>query len=183
MREMDEYAFNLKPLERKDIRDSMILCFLLATGWLTWVILRGIAHGFPVLFWIVTAGLLCIVYSTALRSNLLFSPDPVLRLTQTGVEDFQFGFGLIPWEEILEIQPRLPIHPIRRGLSLDLSVRHPTKFIRRVPFYRWMKFPVKTLQEGILVIPFEELDGDMGDAVDWIRSYHPDVYLREPIKG
>jgi hypothetical protein len=183
MREIDEYSFTLIPQERIEFRDLAIVSFLLLAGWIVWAILKGLVLVSMPWFWVVTAALLVLLYSACVRLRFLFPWGPVLRLSPDGIEDYQHGFGLIPWEEILKIQPRLPIHPLRPGPFLDVQVREPKKFIRRVSFYLWLELPIQTLRKGVLVIPFEKLDGDMEDALDWIRSYHPDVSIIEPVEG
>src|SRR5664279_2075990 len=115
MREMDEYSFNLIPQERIEFRDLAVVAFSLLAAWIIWVSWKGLALVSLPWFWFVTAALLVLLYSACVRLRFILPWAPVLRLSPDGIEDYQYGFGLIPWDEVFEIQPRLPIHPLRPG--------------------------------------------------------------------
>lgn len=180
---MDEYALNLSASSRRKLKRSIGLPFMLSAMWILLFVFPGGARKESNYFLILAVALLILIYIAAAPLRLLFVRVPLVRFTQLGVVESIFGCGMIPWTDVAEVQPRFELGRGGPVPVLDLRLRNPGTYICRIPIYLWLALPTRSFRKGFLPIPFSDLDGQMDDAVDWIRSYHPDVYIKEPIKG
>jgi hypothetical protein len=183
MREMDEYSFNLIPSKRRSLRGSVGTPFILLVLVILLLVQPRAATTDHFLVAVLSVALLITIYIVAVPLWMLFRRDPVLRFTREGIEEAVFGGGEIPWTDIVEIQPRFELSRGGPIPVLDLRVRELKTYLRRIPVYLWLALPLRTFRRGVIPIPFSNLDGQMEDAVDWIRSYHPDVAIAEPVEG
>ena len=183
MREMDEYSFNLKASERKSLRSSIGTPFILLVLFILLLIHLKTRNADAVFSAILAVALLFFIYIAAVPLQLLFRPDPLVRLTAVGIEERRFGCGVISWGHVLEVQPRFELSRSGPVAVLDIRLYESKNYIRRIPFYLWLSLPTRTFFKGVIPIPFSDLDGELEDAVDWIRSYLHEVHIAGPVEG
>jgi hypothetical protein len=129
----------------------------------------GLAFNVYILFALLV---LPIGYIGSLYLRYLLNRSVPLRISSEGIEENMFGFGFIPWEDIVgayasEFRARGGIYR-----TLHLRVRDPDKYTDRVPFF---VRPALPFRRDFLPLRFSDLDGTMEEALEWIKTFRPTI--------
>jgi hypothetical protein len=179
---MERYSLNLIANKRRNQWRSIDGPFLLLVVWIVWVILPKDTGRDPIVATVIVIAFMLVIHIAAVPLRFYSRPDPLLVFIAEAIEECQLGFGFIPQKDILEVRPRFEIQRSRPFPTIDLRVSALRTYLFGVRVYLWLLFPLGTVRTGVISIPIDDLEGETVDAIDWIRSYHPDVRIVEPLK-
>jgi hypothetical protein len=121
--------------------------------------------------------LIFFVYLGALGLRWLLKRNSPVTISQEGIREENFGFGLVEWAELLGVESRLGFNAKSATTfkTLYLKVPNAGEYFKRIP--PWVR-PILwtyTSRRDAVPLDFTYLDRDIAEAIERIKATRPDI--------
>jgi len=133
-----------------------------------------LTHSSPAVRALMAVGAVAFSYLGYLSLRASSNRKLVLRLSPNGIEEGNFGFGLIPWTAILGGRA---VTENRRGLLCEilyLRVADWRPYLDRVSTIHRLGLPLLALRQKLIPLELTYLDAAMDDLIQIIEEFQPD---------
>jgi hypothetical protein len=124
-------------------------------------------------------GATLLLYFGSANLRVFISGKPALKISALGIEENQFGFGEIPWEEIVGAEAVVKISSGTTFRTIYIQVQNIDKYRARLSMWRRVSLRLYTKRQNVVPLDVTYLDGNLQEAKELIERYRPNL----PVAG
>jgi hypothetical protein len=117
------------------------------------------------------------VYLGAFGLRWLLRRNSAVTISEEGIKEEYFGFGLVQWNELLGLESRLSVRNATAFKTLYLKVQDPRKYFERIPLWVRPILWTYTSRRDAVPLDFTYLDRSIEEAIEQIKTVRPDILV------